>query len=318
MAPEQGEKNRADPRSDIYSLGTMLFEMLTGAPPFTGGGALEIILKHVHEPVPKIVAPSKFEAVPGALQAIVNKCLAKSPMDRFQSMDELLLAMQDVVVPARLVEPPPRPTLSGPMPVVEPPEPQVIHRGPSALLVGGFLAAAITGVVVTYLLARPTTSTAVVLHVESVPAGAEVIVEGKKLGVTPIDLEQARGAIEVRLEKAGFSPAQVKLTAGGGRLEVVQTLTPVPEPVAPVAKVEEPKPLPTPTPVQIAAPLEKPAPPVIEPAKKPKPVVSAKAPVKKAAPVPTVAPRQGSKLEDDDEPTPLPSKSELKRPAPQL
>jgi serine/threonine protein kinase len=325
MAPEQGEKNRADPRSDIYSLGTMLFEMLTGAPPFNGGGALEVILKHVHNPVPPIVAPSKFEAVPEGLQAILNKCLAKSPMDRFQSMDELLLAMQDVVVPARLVEPPPapKPTVTEPTPMIVAPEPIVIQRGPSALLVGGFLLAAVTGVVVTYFLARPTAPLAVAFHVESSPVGADVFVDGKKLGVTPIELEQllgqnTRGAMELKLEKPGFAPVMVKLAAGGGRIEVMQTLSPLPEPkpvvAAPVAKVEpvKPPPAPVPEPVKVAAPLEKPVPaPVIEPAKKPKSIATVRTVPKKQVAAPT-GPKPVSKLDEEDEAAP--TKSELKRP----
>ncbi len=93
MAPEQGDKNRADPRSDIYSLGCVMFEALTGAPPFQGPQALQVILKHVHEPVPSLVISQSLEALPEGLEAIVRKCLEKSPMDRFDSMDEVLAAL---------------------------------------------------------------------------------------------------------------------------------------------------------------------------------------------------------------------------------
>ena len=342
MAPEQGEKNRADPRSDIYSLGTMLFEMLTGKPPFSGGGALEIIMKHVHQQVPPIVTPSKFEAVPEALQAIVMKCLAKSPMDRFQAMDELLLALQDVSVPSR-TEPQPQQQqqTEAAVPITAPPpEPPPVmlapqRRGPSILLVAGFFVAAVAGVLGTWTIVKPTAPTKLVFHVESAPPGASVIVEGKKLGLTPIDLEQAlgqgnRASLELRLEKDGFAPANVRLTGGGGRLEVSQTLAPVPvqkaeepkknepakklEPVS--AKPVEPEPVKQPEPVVVAKP---------EPVKKPEPVVAkpevVKKPVKQVAftakpepkkkPAPLV-PRPAAKLDDDDEGAP--SKNELKRP----
>jgi hypothetical protein len=359
MAPEQGERNRADPRSDIYSLGTMLFEMLTGKPPFNGAGALEIVLKHVHQPVPPIVTPSKFEAVPEPFQAAVMKCLAKSPMDRFQSMDELLLALQDVSVPSR-AEPEPLPKTEAAVaitpaplelpPVVYAPQP----RGPSVLLVAGFFVAAVAGVLGTWAIVKPTAPTKLVFHVESTPAGASVIVEGKTLGVTPIDLEQAlgqgnRATLDLRLEKDGFAPSQVRLTGGGGRLEVSQVLAPFGPPAA--VKTEEPKkvepPKPAPEPVKkpepVVAkpepePVKKPEPVVAkpEPVKKPEPVVAKPEPVKKPEPVaakpepkkstkqaaptpkqeskkkPVLGPRPAAKLDEEEESGP--AKSELKRP----
>src|SRR3954470_24336004 len=77
MAPEQGAKNHADPRSDIYSLGTVLYEALSGAPPFIGKGAMEVILKHVSAPVPPMKVPPTLEAVPREIEALVSRCLAK-------------------------------------------------------------------------------------------------------------------------------------------------------------------------------------------------------------------------------------------------
>ncbi len=103
MAPEQGEKNHADPRSDIYSLGTVLYEALTGAPPFTGKSAMEVILKHVHQPVPPMRVTG--EPVPAEMEAFVARCLAKSPMDRFQSMDEVLQALQELSTPQQFATP---------------------------------------------------------------------------------------------------------------------------------------------------------------------------------------------------------------------
>jgi len=329
MAPEQGEKNRADPRSDIYSLGTMLYEMLTGKPPFTGGGALEVVLKHVNHPVPPLVTPNKFEAVPEALKAIVMKCLAKSPMDRFQSMDELILALQDVSVPARVSSPEIAAATEAAVPVVAPPpvteaEPVLLAappRSPSVFLVVGFFVAAVAGVLGTWLVVKPSTPTKLVFHVETTPPGASVAIDGKRLGVTPIDLEQVlqngRAGIELKIEKQGYAPVNAKLSANGGRLDFSQTLTAVPEvvgaPVPPPVKAD-------PVVVEKTEKVErvdKKAEPVAKP-----PVVTVKPePKKKGAGV--VAPvksepagsRPASKL-DEDEDSSAP-KSELKRPTSQ-
>ncbi len=103
MAPEQGEKNHADPRSDIYSLGTVLYEALTGAAPFTGKSAMEVILKHVHQEIPPMRVTG--EPVPPEVEALVARCLAKSPMDRFQSMDEVLQAIGELATPQPFITP---------------------------------------------------------------------------------------------------------------------------------------------------------------------------------------------------------------------
>jgi serine/threonine protein kinase len=86
MSPEQAEGKPADARSDIFSCGAVVYEMLSGRRAFSGGSAAATIGAIVHK------NPEPIQAPP-ALQAIVRKCLAKSPGERFQTPAELRHAL---------------------------------------------------------------------------------------------------------------------------------------------------------------------------------------------------------------------------------
>lgn len=79
MSPEQARGDRVDYRTDIYSLGVVLYEMLAGRVPFDGDSTMAVIYKHIHEPPPPI------EGAPSALQAVMDRALAKDPNLRYQS-----------------------------------------------------------------------------------------------------------------------------------------------------------------------------------------------------------------------------------------
>ena len=87
LSPEQAQGQPADPRSDVYSLSVVLYEMLTAGPPFTGDTPVSIAYKHVQEaPNP----PSQFnDDVPSALEAICLLGLTKDPNNRYASADDL-------------------------------------------------------------------------------------------------------------------------------------------------------------------------------------------------------------------------------------
>jgi len=89
MSPEQGRGEEADVRSDIYSLGCVLFTMLTGDPPFVAGDPATVLLMHRNQPPPKVVGPDG--PAPDVLQRIVGRAMEKLPSARYQSIDEMLL-----------------------------------------------------------------------------------------------------------------------------------------------------------------------------------------------------------------------------------
>lgn len=94
MAPEQVKRQPMDHRCDIYSLGCVLFEMLTGKTPFRGDTAIETMEMHVSKQPPLLQSVNKGVDFPEELEGLVAKCLAKKPEDRFQSAEDLNEALE--------------------------------------------------------------------------------------------------------------------------------------------------------------------------------------------------------------------------------
>lgn len=115
MSPEQCRGKETDARSDIYSMGCVMYRTLSGRPLFSGDDIIELLFKQVSEP------PAPFDPelhIPADLEAVIFKALAKDPADRYQNMNEFKEALEKYVdkrsgknVPA------PTPTVEGPMPL---------------------------------------------------------------------------------------------------------------------------------------------------------------------------------------------------------
>ncbi|GAB4510191.1 MAG: hypothetical protein OHK0046_06510 [Anaerolineae bacterium] len=157
MAPEQATGDMVDARSDLYAVGVILYELLTGKPPFEDDGSISVLLKHLNDPVPPL---SKHIHVENSyLDAVVTKALAKLPHERYESAaafaDDLKKAFAGEI---------PRATTTQLMVTVEKPEPiperattltmvlpypvrRVVSRSPLGILgVGLVLIAFIVGV----------------------------------------------------------------------------------------------------------------------------------------------------------------------------
>jgi TolB-like protein/Tfp pilus assembly protein PilF len=96
MSPEQAAGERElDARSDVYALGCVLYEALTGQPPFTGPTAQAVLARHALDAVPRLRTVRR--AIPEPLEAVVLRALAKAPADRFRTAGELAEAMEQSV-----------------------------------------------------------------------------------------------------------------------------------------------------------------------------------------------------------------------------
>lgn len=95
MAPEQGQSAKVDHRADIYAMGVVIYQMVTGQVPFDADTPFAIVLKHVSEPLPlpRALKPD----LPEAVERVILKALAKNPQDRFQSMANLVTAFEQAV-----------------------------------------------------------------------------------------------------------------------------------------------------------------------------------------------------------------------------
>lgn len=102
MSPEQCAGHDLDPRSDIYSLGCVLYFCLTGSPPFGGDSATDIFYKHMNEAPPEFALIAPERRMPREIEFVVRKSLSKKLNQRHQSMNELRVDLEQILADPRL------------------------------------------------------------------------------------------------------------------------------------------------------------------------------------------------------------------------
>jgi TolB-like protein/Flp pilus assembly protein TadD len=94
MAPEQVHGHKVDPRADLWALGVVLYEMVTGSRPFGGGHEIGIAHAILYQPAPR--ASTLRDDIPPGLDDVIDRCLRKDPVQRFQSAEELATALEGI------------------------------------------------------------------------------------------------------------------------------------------------------------------------------------------------------------------------------
>jgi serine/threonine-protein kinase len=153
IAPEQVGGRRADERSDQYSLGVLLYELLTGAVPFPGDSFMAVAMRHVNDPVPSV--RSRRPDVSPRVEEILARAMAKRPEDRFPTMEALIAALEAALAEDERPDSPPTPALESTqsLPAYQPPSTPRAPRPRSALpLLLVLAAAAAAGILAAILL----------------------------------------------------------------------------------------------------------------------------------------------------------------------
>ncbi len=194
MAPEQGSGlANITARADIYSLGVIVFEMLTGEPPYTADTPMQVVIKHMTEPVPS--PRTLVNDLPPEIEDVIQRAMAKKPENRYESasafVEDFVRAIRGEQVLTHVIStknPSPNETIelsSGPTPTayLTPPPPStpqptlIVQQGPNPLvLLGGFAIIAVVLVVIVLAVINRTPTASPTLTAEVQPTAVNTVV----------------------------------------------------------------------------------------------------------------------------------------------
>jgi diguanylate cyclase (GGDEF)-like protein len=100
MSPEQSQGLAIDNRSDLYSLGVVVFELLTGRPPYSGTSPFAVLAKHISAPIPRMTEANPSVVVDAVLEEIVQRAMQKDPAQRFSDAQQMHAAFSSIQTPA--------------------------------------------------------------------------------------------------------------------------------------------------------------------------------------------------------------------------
>jgi serine/threonine-protein kinase len=227
MAPEQARGLSVSPRSDVYALGVIAFELFTGRVPFTGATPMDVMVAHVGSPPP---SPRSFEPVlPISLEVLVLRMLAKAPDARPQSVDEVRAELEEAVVqlggarprgsrelpaltlPSSPALPPMFAQTPAPVPVPVPePEPAVIPRSKAGVWMAVVVLLGLAASGAAWVMTRPLAELPRPAPVVVVAVDASVEVDASvDAGADQPDAGEDSGLIDAGIIDAGIVDAGV-------------------------------------------------------------------------------------------------------------
>ncbi len=240
LAPEQLEGAPATRRSDIWSLGVLLYELVTGRHPFAGDGA-EGITARIR--AGRFSVPSKIAAVPPAVDRIIGRCLRVEPRDRYPSCEALLTDVRALLEPPAVSPTPRRPRISR----------ETLLRARSRAPLAGAIGAAVASVAfliwslsgsapvppgpttpdvnhggaITPVALDTTAGLMRTITINTINGDAEVWRDGRIVGQTPYQLKAAIGEhISVVLRRPGYEDVPVNFDVTEGRSEYTVVMRP--------------------------------------------------------------------------------------------